>query len=395
VKILLLLILGLYSQSSFAQWQKLNSGTQEELNAIYFINKDIGYTCGRNGYVGKTTNGGSSWTDISISKAFKLHDLYFIDSLTGYVVGLNALIYKTIDGGINWTEDRPITGETEIKSVCFKDTSYGVAVGEEGKIFIYDNGQWRKQSLSNRVNLNDVEINKDGFAIIAADSGKIYSKIQSEPFFSIYSGYSSSTPFNSVQFLEDHIYLTGGWYNDSLKKFTSHFLQSTDTGNSYNALITIDLEVMHRTHFVSKEKAYYLGKSTGFYGTDNKFNNRYRLLPGTNNTLNNFYFVDENITYACGVAGTIVKTIHSPGWNTNIEEITSKSNLYPNPATSSLRLNNWKETRSISFLTLDGKLIHTIKNPTDLMDVSFLKIGTYLVRIESNSRIDMERLIKQ
>jgi len=389
----MILLLGLYSQCSFAQWAKLNSGTEEELNSIFFSDENIGYTCGSNGHVGKTIDGGKNWTDVSLSKPFKLHDLYFLDSLRGYVVGLNALIYKTIDGGVNWTEDKPISGETEIKSIAFKDTSYGVAVGEEGKIYVYENGIWTKQSLSNRVNLNDVAINDNGFAIIAADSGKIYRKKQVDPLFDLYPGYSSTTPFTSVQFIEDIIYITGGWFDDSLKRFTWHFLESKDSGEVFTKNSTMDLEAMNKTHFISLDKAYYLGKSTGFYASDDKFKSNYRLLPGTNNTLNNFFFVNQDVVFACGVAGTIVKTSHSPGWNTSNEELEMNLGFYPNPAKKYILFNSPK-VQHLSLYNSHGLLVMEQTIIDSKVDVSLLPKGMYVSVIRyQGDQVNMGKLI--
>ena len=107
-----------------------------------------------------------------------------------------------------------------------------------------------------------------------------------------------------------------------------------------------------------------------------------------------FNFVNENIVYACGVAGTIVKTSHSPGWNTEIKEIAKQNFIYPNPAKSLLTLRSTNEILCISFLSIDGKLVYKIKNPNEIIDISFLKTGTYFIRLESNSTIQTERLVK-
>ena len=377
MRIVILLLLGLYCQNTFGQWARLNSGTEQELNAIFFTDEKNGYTCGSNGYVGKTTNGGSSWEDISISKPFTLHDLFFLDSMRGYVVGLNALIYKTIDGGKSWTEDRPISGETVLKSISFRDTGYGVAVGEEGKIFIYENGAWRKQSLNDRVDLNDVAIDTSGLAVIAADSGKIYVKKKIDNSFTAYSGYSSTTPFTSIQFIENLIYVTGGWYDDSLQNFTWHFLESKDNGQFFSENSTMDLEVMNRTYFVSKNKGYYLGKSTGFYASEDKLASNYRLLPGTNNTLNNFHFIDSNIVFACGVAGTIVKTNHSPGWNTSITEANEGFGFYPNPAQNFIWIDKPNEIKHISVYDLQGTLVLHENTVNKMLPILGLRKGLY------------------
>lgn len=97
-----------------AQWSPLTSGTTEMLRSVNFINTNLGYACGNNGTILKTTNSGLSWNSISSSTyaGFMFWDIEFFNSDTGIVVGEsdpgsnpcgNGCILRTTDGGTSWT----------------------------------------------------------------------------------------------------------------------------------------------------------------------------------------------------------------------------------------------------------------------------------------------------
>src|ERR1700741_4720450 len=55
--------------SLFAQtvnWTLVNAGTTKNIRDISFINRDTGFIAGDNGLLKMTTNGGSTWTDLTL-----------------------------------------------------------------------------------------------------------------------------------------------------------------------------------------------------------------------------------------------------------------------------------------------------------------------------------------
>lgn len=71
--------------------------------SVFFVNNLEGYAGGSYG-LKKTTNGGNTWTIISIPGLYTVKSIYFTDSLTGYVANYyNGLIYRTTDGGTSFT----------------------------------------------------------------------------------------------------------------------------------------------------------------------------------------------------------------------------------------------------------------------------------------------------
>lgn len=82
---------------------KSSYGSNNLFEDIQMTNKMIGYTCGLNGVLNKTTNGGLTWVAQNSNTTESLNEIYFLDAKTGYVVGTNGLLLKTTDGGDNFS----------------------------------------------------------------------------------------------------------------------------------------------------------------------------------------------------------------------------------------------------------------------------------------------------
>ena len=83
------------------------SGTTEHLSDIYFYDTNIGYAVGFGGTIIKTTNGGSSWTNLSSGTTNDLYSMDFIDASIGYAAGEvneTSSVIKTTDGGVSWID---------------------------------------------------------------------------------------------------------------------------------------------------------------------------------------------------------------------------------------------------------------------------------------------------
>jgi len=103
--------------------------TSPNLNKIAFPSKDVGYIAGNRNAVYKTTDGGSTWTNISpfpslnngpvgFPNAFVTYqEIVALDDNTVFVIGNMFTsvgvkrVYKTTDGGANWTD---ITGNLPV-----------------------------------------------------------------------------------------------------------------------------------------------------------------------------------------------------------------------------------------------------------------------------------------
>jgi hypothetical protein len=68
-------------------WTRQGSGTINSLNAVYFVDADIGTAVGSAGTILHTTNGGATWEVQSSGTTEYLRGVFFTDANTGTVVG--------------------------------------------------------------------------------------------------------------------------------------------------------------------------------------------------------------------------------------------------------------------------------------------------------------------
>jgi photosystem II stability/assembly factor-like uncharacterized protein len=96
----------------FGGWEPLTLGIEAELNAVHFpTGTQVGYVVGSGmdsmggfaGFVAKTTDGGTTWTEQASGVPDPLNSVYFKDDDNGYAVGDAAAAIRTTDGGATWT----------------------------------------------------------------------------------------------------------------------------------------------------------------------------------------------------------------------------------------------------------------------------------------------------
>jgi hypothetical protein len=140
---------------------------------MYFVTASSGYIIlGKTIY--KTTNGGTNWSQQTISSNV-LHSVHFANISTGYAVGNGGSIYKTIDSGANWTAMQGLVGRN-LNAVHFIDARTGYAVGDSGTILETVNGgtTWNSPVPVTTANLRALSFVGDGSTGYAVgDSGTI------------------------------------------------------------------------------------------------------------------------------------------------------------------------------------------------------------------------------
>jgi serine/threonine-protein kinase len=249
-------------------WKTIASPATSSLNSIFFLTDSIGFSCGNQGIIVKTTDGGNSWITIWDSSGIDMNDVKFISSekgfivgekglilttndvgktwqkinsdtanslfkiiflknnYTGFIVGAHGTILKTNDGGANWLPVASPSGEL-LYSISFADINNGVIVGWNGTIInTSDQGKtWVEEKKISDVYLRDVYFDDNDVGIIVGGSGEIlrtddggkgWSKINS----------SSFSGFRTVYFSHDH---TGFILGNKGEIFIS-----TNSGKSWN-----------------------------------------------------------------------------------------------------------------------------------------------------------------
>jgi photosystem II stability/assembly factor-like uncharacterized protein len=129
-------------QTWVAQPQANSDGV--EWTRVFFVDGSNGWILGSSGSAGllRTTNGGTTWTRITIPASTTLKGLHFTDALNGWVAGYDGTILRTSDGGTTWSPQAvPNPGSPGfVDAVYFTDPNNGWAVGGAGTILSTTNG---------------------------------------------------------------------------------------------------------------------------------------------------------------------------------------------------------------------------------------------------------------
>ncbi len=118
-KVLFGLIILLSSHSNLkaqteSSWMFLNSGVDEQLSRLFFIDSLKGWVVGDSGIILHTTNGGQNWALQDSRVTNRMLDVFFINENTGWALSwklfssgggqFGTVIHKTTDGGQVWTD---------------------------------------------------------------------------------------------------------------------------------------------------------------------------------------------------------------------------------------------------------------------------------------------------
>lgn len=258
VFLLSVLVSGAFAQSG---WLVQNTGVQNDLNNIYFINKKTGWAAGNN-VVLKTLNSGVFWTQVPTVVNTNFRSVFFVDSLSGWLCGYNGVILKTSDGGINW-ENQTFNLLLNFTSIHFVNSLTGWAAGNGGAIYKTTNG-----------GLNWLNTNP-GF---------------------------SSTNFTKIFFLNDLTGFCTGFFN------TSKLIKSTNGGANWFD-ISPSLGFGASFSFINE----LTGWTSGALGTSYTSNGgqNWTYTEFFNNQVNSIQFINSQTGYSCGTPSTIFKTTNA------------------------------------------------------------------------------------
>jgi photosystem II stability/assembly factor-like uncharacterized protein len=142
--IIVLIIVHCFFQIAEGQWIAQNSGTDQNLYDIEFINDKTGWAVGDAGVVIKTTNGGTNWINVpnpSGQYGGLMWSICPVDSEVVYAVAGYDFIMKTSNGGSNWLVlSGRVPSNTAFKGVYFLNRDTGWFLGSYKVFRTYDGG---------------------------------------------------------------------------------------------------------------------------------------------------------------------------------------------------------------------------------------------------------------
>ena len=100
-------------------WQPVSAGLNQHYWSLNFLNEQYGMIACGSGNVLKTTNGGNSWTQVQAGDTRSLYTIDIIDSLHIAAAGANGKNVYSSDGGTTWITNQDIPAFTATNCIRF------------------------------------------------------------------------------------------------------------------------------------------------------------------------------------------------------------------------------------------------------------------------------------
>lgn len=143
--------------------------------SIQFLNSDIGFVAGY-GVVQKTVDGGDTYEILDIKNDY-FFDIDFPTSQIGYVCGWEGGIYKTTDQGESWktvnANNKVFSLRQHYENIHFINENQGVVCGYNGQILYTQDGgnSWQKLETNTKENFHSVYFYNEHIVFAGAENG--------------------------------------------------------------------------------------------------------------------------------------------------------------------------------------------------------------------------------
>jgi photosystem II stability/assembly factor-like uncharacterized protein len=337
--IYLFILISIISHQADAQWIAQNSGTNENLYDIEFLNNRIGWAVGDAGVVIKTTNGGANWINVpnpSIQYGGLMWSIQPVDSEVVYAVAGYDFIMKTSDGGNNWIVLSGRPGSiTAFKSLYFVNRDTGWFLGSYKVFRTYDGGVTLDSFYAPWFDNFEIHF-KDAYTGVFCGTGRVFkSTDQGESWF------DTNVPVGTYFYMFRKLATYGNsvWISGN----TSPVYRSTDYCETWETLTPGRQIGGYSISFVNDNTGY-VGRSLNnlLKTTDGGYNwYQQRTDPNSQAFISSISFSNDTIGwYSCAI-GRIYKTTTGGQWITNVSQISNEmphsfglNQNFPNPFNS-------------------------------------------------------------
>lgn len=376
-------IFGIFTGAN-AQWTSITSGTQADLDAIYFKDSLNGFCSGAFTRTLETTDGGKTW---KTGSAQGFRDFSFVDDKNAYGASVvSQSMAKTTNGGTSWTSIKPPTSNS-LWGVAATSSSTAYFVGTGGVLWKTSNG---------------------GASVSTRNSGT--TDLLTDIVFT-----NASTGYIAVQ--------------------TGEIKKTTNTGLTWSTIHDFDTVILTEMYFVNEQVGYVVGSKGMVAKTTNAGQSWTIQKTNSSGYLQGVNFFDENHGVAVGIGGEIISTSNggttwtkeNSGTTSHIFDVFMLSpttaivigedglilrndamssvhekplvqiQAYPNPVLNQLTITADAAIQSIEVFDQLGQeiaLTVELRNGTAVVDFQNQLAGAYLVAIETEKGTALEKVVK-
>ena len=413
-----LLILNCFPQQP--GWEIIPSGTNNQLNSVFFYDYEVGFACGDSGIVIKSIDSGKTWQAIPTPVTYNLNDLFVFNDSTLCVVGDFGTMLFSFDGGVNWygsssfltSEDYLSISYSETKGVCggrSQTILYGIFEGTSMTWVVYQTGFFGGGFYG-------AYMLSPQFGFVAGENsifqplfGKTTDSGLNWNFTAFYLNNNEGRA-TGVDFTDNNT----GYISASVWNGQGAIAKTTDSGSNWfstlfaNPLWDLDFPISG-----ASQVGYAVGGEGTILKTYDAGSNWFQKQSGTTLKLNKVYFLDLDFGFAVGENGIILRTTNGGELITSLENksITLRTfelfQNYPNPFNPSTKIKfeipgqarNDNTLVTLKVYDILGNEIATLVNeykPAGEYEVEFdgkvLPSGIYFYQIKCSNFIETKKM---
>ena len=383
-----------------SQWFELSSGTNEQINSVFFLDESLGWAAGNNILL-KSSDGGDNWMQIQLSG--NNNSVFFINDYIGWVCNSDGKILKTTDGGNNWVINYSLEN-LELTSISFLNENIGIASGYNRTILVTSDGgeNWISTLSQSYDHLLKTYIYSADLMFVMGGNGLVYRSTDSGANWdSLNVGMPNA--LYGISFISP---LTGFVFG-----CCGAYFKTTDGGDTWqNHDYITPGDIIYSSSFVDEYTGWAVGEIGWLLKTTDGGDTWFENGPPKNEEYRSIIFVNEDVGFVVGSNGTILKTVNGGGSSTSVSENGDLTPVafqlcqnYPNPFNPTTIISY--SVPENSYVTL--KVYDILSNVvTDLVnerkeagncsvsfDASGLSSGIYFYQLQTSNFIQTKKMV--
>ncbi len=278
-------------------------GFNKYCNSVFFQTETLGFITCSDGTILKTNDGGKSWRQVESRNTHTLNGIAFINEQIGYAVG--GIMLRTSDGGETWDSIPLSYNHSELRTIKFFSSSFGITLGNGARLLTRNGGQtWDSFVSNNMTAVHNLFLLNEDVAYLSGLKGQLFKTVNGGNTWRILS-YNYPYYIQSIMFINEQ------------KGFISFYdclMKTSDGGLTWNRMEYAP---------ISGSTMYFSSESNGIvFGIRTYATNKWDVWDAYFNILiNGKWYGDERITSHCTPFCLNAKTFYTITWDNKLSVI--------------------------------------------------------------------------